>query len=45
MSEPTNAGLVLPNETVIAWQAPPVQFGVGANQEIGYEAALIRESR
>ena len=30
-------GVVLPNETVITWQAPPLKFGIGATAEVGYE--------
>jgi alcohol dehydrogenase class IV len=30
-----------PCETVITWQAPPVRFGIGATQEVGYEARQL----
>src|SRR5690348_18440688 len=29
-------GVVLPNETVITWQAPALKFGIGAAAEVGY---------
>jgi alcohol dehydrogenase class IV len=29
------AGIEIPNETVINWQAPPLKFGIGATDEIG----------
>jgi hydroxyacid-oxoacid transhydrogenase len=29
------AGVELPNETVVNWQAPPLKFGLGATEEIG----------
>ncbi|HZU18070.1 MAG TPA: hydroxyacid-oxoacid transhydrogenase [Candidatus Dormibacteraeota bacterium] len=30
-------GVTVPVETVIAWQAPPLKFGIGATEEVGYE--------
>jgi hydroxyacid-oxoacid transhydrogenase len=39
------AGVLLPNETVIAWQAPPVKFGAGATDEIGYELRRLGVSK
>jgi hydroxyacid-oxoacid transhydrogenase len=36
MSDPgLVAGVELPNETVVNWQAPPLKFGLGATDEIG----------
>ena len=35
--EAGDAGVVLPTETVMTWQAPPVKFGLGATREVGYE--------
>jgi hydroxyacid-oxoacid transhydrogenase len=32
-----DAGVVLPTETVMTWQAPPIKFGLGATREVGYE--------
>src|SRR5579885_508187 len=29
--------VAVPIETVIAWQAPPLKFGIGATEEVGYE--------
>jgi len=34
---PSDQGVVLPNETVLTWQAPPVKFGLGATRDVGYE--------
>ena len=34
---PDDPGVVLPNETVMTWQAPPIRFGLGATREVGYE--------
>jgi hypothetical protein len=36
MSDPgVVAGIELPNETVVNWQAPPLKFGLGATEEVG----------
>ena len=38
-------GVVVPTETVISWQAPPVKFGIGATEEVGYELHRLGVSK
>lgn len=38
-------GVVVPTETVITWQAPPIKFGVGATEEVGYELRRLGVSK
>lgn len=48
MDQPPEAGqraVALPNETVVTWQAPPVKFGLGATQEVGYELRRLGVSK
>lgn len=37
----TYANAVLPHETTITWQAPPIRFGLGATKDVGYELARL----
>lgn len=37
--------MILPTETVITWQAPPIKFGLGATEEVGYELRRLGVSK
>jgi alcohol dehydrogenase class IV len=39
------AGVTLPTETVMTWQAPPLKFGLGATEEVGYELRRLGVSK
>jgi hydroxyacid-oxoacid transhydrogenase len=39
------AGVILPTETVLTWQAPPLKFGLGATEEVGYELRRLGVSK
>lgn len=36
--------MMFPRETIVAWQAPSLRFGLGATREIGYELARLNVS-
>jgi hydroxyacid-oxoacid transhydrogenase len=37
--------VAIPTETVISWQAPPIKFGLGATEEVGYELRRLGVSK
>lgn len=41
MSAPAAMPPGIPHETIITWQAPPVKFGIGATEDIGYELTRL----
>src|SRR5215472_4365992 len=42
MSAPAAVPPAIPHETIITWQAPPVKFGIGATEDIGYELTRLQ---
>lgn len=39
------AGVALPTETIITWQAPALRFGLGAIREVGYDLRRLGVSK